>query len=215
MYTCIQEAMAFVAALKGTPEQIADCLRSEIEQGILPPGAGLNQASLAARFGLSRIPIREALRQLSAEGYVLYRPNKGATVISPLSEVDFDEILEIRECLERRIIGHAVNRYTPALIRDVRAMLESMNAVAEAGGDVVGRHLEFHTLLGKPADRPRMTQIVNDWRFRVDEERTRQFILASRKLHGELLLACSEKDKPTAERCVAEEYQLLRSIAKT
>src|ERR1043166_5769504 len=67
--------------LKGTADQIADRVRREIEEGQLAPGAALNQVGLAARFGLSRIRVREALRQLAAEGYVTYRPNKGASVV--------------------------------------------------------------------------------------------------------------------------------------
>lgn len=51
---------------------------------MLAPGAALNQVELADSFGLRRIPIREALRQLKAEGYVASRPNKGATVIELL-----------------------------------------------------------------------------------------------------------------------------------
>ena len=56
--------------IKGTAEQIADRIRTEIEEGRLAPGAPLSQVDLAARFGLSRIPVREALRHLAAEGYV-------------------------------------------------------------------------------------------------------------------------------------------------
>src|SRR5262245_58185810 len=85
--------------IKGTAEQIADRVRMEIEEGRLAPGAPLHQGDLAARFGLSRIPVREALRQLSAEGYITYRPNKGANVVSALDPEDVEEVIEIRESL--------------------------------------------------------------------------------------------------------------------
>src|SRR5437773_2445437 len=93
--------------IKGTAEQIADRIRAEIEAGRLTPGAPLNQVDLAARFGLSRIPVREALRFLAAEGYVTYRPNKGANVVGAVSPDDVEEIVEIRECLEARLMDRA------------------------------------------------------------------------------------------------------------
>src|SRR2546422_6002822 len=67
-------------SITGTADQIAARIRGEIESGKLPPGTPLNQVALADRFGLSRIPVREALRYLTAEGYLDYRPNKGAVV---------------------------------------------------------------------------------------------------------------------------------------
>src|SRR5579863_474491 len=100
--------------IKGTADQIADQVRSEIESGALPPGSQLSQLQLAARFGLSRIPVREALRQLQSEGYLIYRPNKGATVSTLPSGDDLVEIVEIRECLEQCIMRHAVRHFTQA-----------------------------------------------------------------------------------------------------
>src|SRR5258705_4894084 len=102
--------------IKGTAEQIADRIRYEIEEGRLVPGAPLNQVDLAARFKLSRIPVREALRQLVAEGYVTYRPNKGAKVVGAVSPEDVQEILEIRECLEARLMDRAVEKLTPEAV---------------------------------------------------------------------------------------------------
>src|SRR5215813_5106156 len=101
MYTCFLMCPSLKnLAIKGTAEQIADRVRMEIEEGRLPPGAPLNQAELAARFGMSRIPVREALRHLAAEGYVTYRANKGANVVSAVDSDEIEEIIEIRELLE-------------------------------------------------------------------------------------------------------------------
>ena len=88
----------------------------EIEEGRLEPGAPLNQVDLAARFGLSRIPVREALRHLAAEGYVTYRANKGANVVSARTPEEVQEIVEIRECLEACLMDRATLHLTAAAL---------------------------------------------------------------------------------------------------
>ncbi len=95
-------------SIKGTSEQIADALRAEIESGDLPPGSSLNQVQIADRFKLSRIPIREALRHLEAEGYLTYLPNKGAVVARSPNASEMLEIIELREVLEVRLIERAI-----------------------------------------------------------------------------------------------------------
>jgi len=152
--------------IKGTADQIADRVRAEIEDGRLEPGAELNQVDLAARFGLSRIPVREALRQLVAEGYVTYRPNKGAKVAGAVSPDEIQEILEIRECLETRLMDHAVGELTAETLREAAEALDALNRATTAP-QVQGAHARFHSILFHPARRPRMSAIINGWRFRL------------------------------------------------
>ena len=200
--------------IKGTAEQIADRVRVEIEEGRLAPGAPLNQVDLAARFGLSRIPVREALRHLAAEGYVTYRPNKGAHV-SAASAEDVEEIIEIRECLEARLMDHAVEKLTPGMLDEAAAALDALNR-ARTAEQVHGAHQRFHTLLYRAAERPRMEEIINGWRFRldvlsdVDGARKRAFALATRDVHRRLLDACRKRNRKVVGRCVAVEYGIIR-----
>jgi DNA-binding GntR family transcriptional regulator len=202
--------------IKGTAEQIADRIRVEIEEGRLAPGAPLNQVDLAARFGLSRIPVREALRHLAAEGYVTYLPNKGASVVSAGSVRDVEEIIEIRECLEARLMDHAVKKLTPEMLDEAAAALEVLNR-ARTATQVHGAHQRFHTLLYRAAERPRMEEIINGWRFRldalpdVDGARKRAFALATRDVHRRLLNACRKRNRKVVERCVAVEYGIIRA----
>ena len=202
--------------IKGTAEQIADRVRAEIEEGRLPPGAPLNQVDLAARFGLSRIPVREALRHLAAEGYVTYRPNKGANVVSPASADDVAEIIEIRECLEARLMDHAVERLTPEALEEAAEALDALNR-ARTTQQMQGAHQRFHTLLYRAAERPRMAEIINGWRFRldvlrdVDGARKRAFALATRDVHRQLLEACRKRNRKAVGRCVAVEYGIIRA----
>ncbi len=206
-----------LGAIKGTSEQIAERLRGEIERGSLAPGTFLNQVALAGRFGLSRIPVREALRQLNAEGYVTYRPNKGATVVGAMSPRDLEEIFEIRMCVESRLMDHVVRHCTRAVLEQADDALRAMNRIATGKAEMRGQHQRFHTLLFEAAHRPRMTAIVNDWRFRLDgpgddEPRARAFVRATIPLHQRLLEVCEKGDRRAVQRCVTEEYEVLRSF---
>jgi DNA-binding GntR family transcriptional regulator len=202
-------------SITGTAEQIAARLRNEIEEGVLGPGTPLNQVALATRFGLSRIPVREALMHLAAEGYLTYRPNKGAIVAGTLSREETLEIIEIRECLEGRLMKHAVPRLAPEILRRAEASLKALNQAAAS--EVPGAHSRFHTILFEAAERPRMADIINGWRFRldprpdVDGRRKRTFALATRDVHRRLMDACGRADARTVRRCVAEEYEIIRS----
>jgi DNA-binding GntR family transcriptional regulator len=202
--------------IKGTAEQIADRVRMEIEEGRLAPGAPLNQVDLAARFGLSRIPVREALRQLAAEGYITYRANKGANVVSAMAREEVEEIIEIRECLEARLMDRATVRLTPAALDEADEALTALNRATTAQ-QVYGAHQRFHTLLFQAAQRPRMAAIINSWRFRLDihsgadGERKRAFALVTRDVHRRLLDACRKRNRKAVGRCVALEYKIIRA----
>jgi DNA-binding GntR family transcriptional regulator len=202
--------------IKGTAEQIADRVRMEIEEGRLAPGAPLNHADLAAQFGLSRIPVREALRQLAAEGYVTYRANKGANVVTAVPPEDVQEIIEIRECLEGRLMDRAAVRLTADALDEAAEALSALNDATKAQ-DVHGAHQRFHTLLFQAAERPRMAAIINSWRFRLDAHwgddgtRKRAFALATRDVHTRLLDACRKRNRKAVGRCVVEEYEIIRT----
>lgn len=202
--------------IKGTADQIADELRGQIEGGVLAPGAALNQVTIAARFGLSRIPVREALRRLEAEGYVTYRPNKGA-VISELPPSEVLEILEIRQCLELRLMELAAQQFADEdAVRAARALRE-MNR-ARSGSEVIGAHGRFHEELFEAAHRPKMAALVGEWRFalhrasRENVMRKRLYIEATRDVHARLLDACTHNDAGAARAAVREEYDYLRGM---
>src|SRR3954471_4720361 len=103
-----------------TPDLIADTLRDEILRGEISPGAALRQEELAERFGVSRLPVRDALMRLEAQGLVHVYPNRGAFVIS-LSADEVREIYEMRILLEGDILERAVPRMTEEDWRRIEA----------------------------------------------------------------------------------------------
>src|SRR5436190_15995488 len=94
-------------ARSSAPDLVRSELRRAIVDGEFESGSQLKQDELAERFGVSRIPVREALKQLAAEGLVTFHPNRGA-VVSSLSLDDVLEMLEIRIALECRALRLAI-----------------------------------------------------------------------------------------------------------
>ena len=103
-----------------TPDLIAETLREEILRGEVEPGQALRQEELAERFGVSRLPVRDALLRLEAQGLVHVYPNRGAFVVA-LSADEVREIYEMRILLEGDIIERAVPRMTAESWRRIDA----------------------------------------------------------------------------------------------
>lgn len=125
-----------------SPEAIAELIRQAIREKVFAPGTPLVQEDLAQRFGVSRSPIREALRILGTEGLVVLQPGEGATV-RRLSRADLEEIYDLRLALEPLI--------APAVVAEARgrdiAHLESLAAAMISTEDVdawMRANFEFH-----------------------------------------------------------------------
>lgn len=101
-----------------TPETIAATLRTELMAGVLKPGEVLSQVALSERFGVSRIPIRDALRTLAGEGLVSMEANRGARTIS-LTAAEIREIYDIRILLECDCLRWAAAALSPAALKDI------------------------------------------------------------------------------------------------
>lgn len=139
-----------------------ETLRDEILAGRFPPGALLQQNDLAARFGVSRIPIRDALHRLAAARLVTVEPNRGARVIA-FTDAELIEIVEMRALLESDLARRATLRAGPV---DHDALAHALaRSELEAGrpgwreGDLL-----FHETLHAVADRPRQSAAVRELR---------------------------------------------------
>ncbi|MGA2760388.1 MAG: GntR family transcriptional regulator [Candidatus Cybelea sp.] len=197
-------------SIKGTSDQIADVLRAEIESGNLPAGSPLNQVQIARRFKLSRIPIREALRHLEAEGYLTYVPNKGAVVARTPNASEMLEIIELREVLELRLIERAIENADANLVAHAAKAMSLMNRAPDETS-MRGSHERFHTVFFDAAHRPLMAETINAWRFRLQFDRQQAFLRSARRVHAQLLAAFSDSDARGATDCVREEYSLMRT----
>jgi DNA-binding GntR family transcriptional regulator len=133
-------------AVPGTPasERVAEHLRQAILGGSIVPGERVRQEDVAQRFGASRLPVREALRMLEAEGLIEHEANKGARV-PRLDRHEVDVIYQMRERLEPLALAES----TPRLTEDDLDQLEAIQQQIESDTDL-GRFLEldraFHLL---------------------------------------------------------------------
>ncbi len=136
-------------------------LRQAIITGVIPPGSRLLQVELADRLGVSRIPLREALRTLHAEGLVLIEPNRGA-VCRPLDPKDVSDLYAVRVVLEQ-----LAARSSAALFADLRDATEAKRQLALAAAarsDVVGLirlDFEFHEGLASASGNPHLSRCLD------------------------------------------------------
>jgi DNA-binding GntR family transcriptional regulator len=118
---------------KSLSEQVLDALRDAILDGDLKPGNTLVETDLAAQLGVSRAPLREALRILNAEGLVEAVPYHG-TKIRALTRADIEEIYSLREALEQFAVQRLIRNGDPvAAAEQLRAFYDEMLVAAQAG----------------------------------------------------------------------------------
>lgn len=140
-----------------TQEAVLDELRQLIRSGQLGPGEHIVQDSLADDLGISRVPLREALKVMQAEGHVTYAAHRGY-VVTELSIDDLLEIHRIRELIEPEAIRAAMTNMTPAGVRSIQDLEEEVRAAA-ATGDVMAMsraNRRFHQALLEPCGLPRL-----------------------------------------------------------
>jgi DNA-binding GntR family transcriptional regulator len=149
-----------------TPELIADVLRAVILRGYFAGGQPLRQDEIATRFGVSRIPVREALRQLSAEGLVEFHAKRGA-VVACLEPNEAEEILEIRCMLEIKAAMLAMPHWTNATLGDLKVQLDEAESCAsiDRWSDL---NRSFHEGLYGPCKRPRLLALIRNLNTNVE-----------------------------------------------
>lgn len=133
-------------------DTVVDHLRNFIVEGLLAPGMKLNERKLCETLGISRTPLREALKVLAAEGLIDISPNKGASV-SQMSEAEIREMFELMSGLEAFSGELACERITPTEIADIKALHYAMLA-CRAQNDLSGyyaRNMAIHDRINEAA----------------------------------------------------------------
>ncbi|MCJ2091836.1 GntR family transcriptional regulator [Methylobacterium sp. J-072] len=140
---------------------VAESLRQRILTGEFPAGTQLRQDALAEAFGISRIPIREALLQLEATGLIKIMPHRGA-VVSGLSVEEVEDIFTLRVQLEPELLALSARRFSEANILELHSLTEDYSAALAAGEILRWGELNrrFHLDLLRHAERPRSLSIV-------------------------------------------------------
>jgi DNA-binding GntR family transcriptional regulator len=127
-------------------------LRQQILYGSSPAGSQIRPGKVAEDLGISRMPVREALRQLEAEGLIVMRPNRAAVVME-LSPAEAEELIEMRGTLEGIALRYAMPKLKGELLADLERLSERLDRARGEPQVWVERHAEFHgfirTLSGK------------------------------------------------------------------
>jgi DNA-binding GntR family transcriptional regulator len=139
--------------------RVTDALREAILTGRLHPGSRVRQEELAEEFGISRIPVREALRRLESEGLVILVPNSGAW-IAKLDRAECIEIYKIRERLEPLALKESSASLSATTVAKLDNLVERMEDAADVDGFLM-LDREFHLLSYEAAQMPHLLQMIN------------------------------------------------------
>jgi DNA-binding GntR family transcriptional regulator len=188
----------------------ADAIRERILRGRYPEGEPLRQDAIGVELGVSRIPVREALRQLEAEGLVTFNPHRGA-VVSTLSLKQIQELFELRAEIEGDLIRRAVPYMKPEDHARAEEILDAYEAALRSGQVAVWGALnwQFHSTLYAPADRVLTMSIVSKLHQHSDRYLRMQLALThgetrARHEHRAIAAAARKRDAAKADRLMRE-----------
>lgn len=188
-------------------------IRSAIVDGRLPAGIKLDQNEIAATLGVSRMPVREALKQLQAEGLVVVYPYRGVEVAA-LDTGDIRELFAVRGALERLAVARALENLKPADFQKMQDTLQIMDGLVspDAGGDEwTALNRSFHSSINNACGWPRLLETIEQFRGNV-ERYVRLYISVrgreqSQREHWELLKACQDKNAERAQDIIEAHSQ--------
>ncbi|HHY71581.1 MAG TPA: GntR family transcriptional regulator [Thermoanaerobacterales bacterium] len=200
-------------------------IREAILNGRLKPGERLMEVQLAEEMGVSRTPVREAIRKLELEGLVVMVPRKGAYVAG-LTLKDAAEVFEIRSSLEGLAAALAAERITDEEVTSLDRILEAISTAGEKGDikTIIKKDMEFHQVLFSASRNDRLAQIINNLKEQIDRFRMQSFSNPARlksvlSEHKNILDSIKQGDAENAERLAKEhiykvEYNVMNILRK-
>lgn len=196
-------------------EVVCETLRDAIRKGKLKPGERLMESQLAEDLGVSRIPVREAIRKLELEGYVIMMPRRG-TYVANLSIRDVNEVFEIRTSLDSLASGLAAERITDEELERLQRLLVAIGGYIEENDmdKIVECDTEFHDLLYQASRNSRLVGIIFNLREQLTRFRSTSMAFPGRlkatlEEHRRIVEAIAQGD--VAEARAAAEYHMEKS----
>ena len=179
-------------------------LRQAILKGELKPGERLMEIALAEKLGVSRTPIREAIRKLELEGLVVMVPRKGAHVAN-ITEKDLNDVLEVREALEELAVKNACDCATEEQLKALKQAANDFKRCAE-GDDLlgcVGADMQFHEIIYSATNNKRLQQMLLNlreqmYRYRMEYMKDKRMYKLLIDEHDAIRKAVKKKDKEKA-----------------
>ncbi|WP_329115014.1 GntR family transcriptional regulator [Streptomyces sp. NBC_01353] len=149
-------------------QSVCTAIRDDIVSGVLPCGSRLTEEQLARRYGVSRVPVREALRTLESEGFVISRRHAGAHVAEP-TEQEAADLLDVRALLEPLGAARAAQRRTDAHLKVLRGLvrLGQERARRGQGEDLRSLGSWFHETLAQASGSPALAALLTQLRHKI------------------------------------------------
>ena len=187
-------------------EVVCESLREAIRTGILKPGERIMEIQLAEELGVSRTPVREAIRKLELEGYVVMMPRRG-TYVANMSIRDINEIFEIRTALESLSNGLAADHITDEELEHLQRLLVMIGGYIKEGNmeKIVETDIEFHDTMYHAARNNRLVGIISNLRDQLTRFRTLSMsypgrLEATLEEHRLIVEAIAQGDRKAASR---------------
>jgi DNA-binding GntR family transcriptional regulator len=154
-------------------EVVCETLRNAIVEGILKPGERLMEIRVSEELGVSRTPVREAIRKLELEGFVVMIPRRG-TYVSNLSIKDINEVFEVRTALDILAAGMAAERITESELEQMERLLVQFGEYIEQDdiAKIVEADSQFHDILYSASRNTRLVGIINNLREQLTRFRS-------------------------------------------
>jgi DNA-binding GntR family transcriptional regulator len=202
--------------LAAVRERVQAELRERIVSGQLPPGARLVERELAEAMGVSRVPVREAIRTLTAEGFVVaLSPRR--VVVRELTPKDVDELFELREALEVFAAGLAAQRATPAELVALEGLLDqaALATGKRAAEDITELNTRFHERILAMAGNSLLAAALEplEGRLRRLTRHNEHWDQLLRE-HRQLLRAIASGDPERARTCALEHVRVNRAVTR-
>ena len=209
-----------IDAIRNTGEVIAQTLKEMIHEADLKPGQPLVQENIAKMFGVSRVPVRDALQILINMGIAVNVPRRGV-IVRPLSRKLLDELFEIRKVLEGAAIQKSVRQVTPELLDSLGELIRKQSEALKAGDVKQNEKLddEFHRSLYRAIDNDAMNEMIfKNWErikqarcsSTIDPNHGRQWIVTSIERHNKVMQALVKKDEFMAYQIIVENIESSR-----
>ncbi len=180
-------------------------LRAAILRGDLRPGERLMELQLAAKLGVSRTPIREAIRMLEQEGLAITIPRKGAEV-AKMTEKDMEDVLQIRCALEELAVSLSCENISPAELMELKTAMDRFEEAVKTGDipAIASADMNFHDVLYKASDNTKLLGLLNNlreqmYRYRVEYLKDTTVYPQLIEEHQQLYAALKAKDPDAAK----------------
>ncbi|MFD0481661.1 GntR family transcriptional regulator [Kineococcus sp. GCM10028916] len=202
-----------------TAERVTEALRQDVLSGALPPGSRLTETLLAQRYGTSRVPVREAVRALAADGFLDLRPNAGATVAAVPVD-DLADLYAVRTVAEGITAARCARRVAAG---DADGLVAELGEIVEAGFAALAEeraaegarlNAEFHASIARASGAASMTMVLRRVTERIQWAYATTVPQQGKRAwteHRQIVAAIAAGDEARASRCMETHVERSRA----